>query len=258
MLRKKKSLMDRAVDSASGAVDAALPVIESAVTQVREQVRDLSKDAAGQAKDLAKETRTKAAPLIADTKVLASEIAEATREVAIPKAKTAAAAGAASAAGLAASGKELAAAKVAEVRGEQPKPKSHKLRKLLIFGTLAAAAGFVYNKMRGSAQADNWQSSYTPPPSAGTSSTTSATTGTAAGGGAHLAPGVGPDEPIGSDDPMARLSADQDAPDTVTADDQGGASPDEAIADAAEEPHEVTTPDDPADVVEVEEKAKKN
>jgi hypothetical protein len=30
-----------------------------------------------------------------------------------------------------------------------------------------------------------------------------------------------------------------------------------AIADAAEEPHEVTTPDDPADVVEVEENASK-
>ncbi len=38
MLRKKKSLVDRAVDSASDAVDAALPVIENAVTQVREQV----------------------------------------------------------------------------------------------------------------------------------------------------------------------------------------------------------------------------
>ena len=32
---------------------------------------------------------------------------------------------------------------------------------------------------------------------------------------------------------------------------------DRLIADAAEEPHEVTTPDDPADVVEVEEKATK-
>ena len=39
MLRKKKTLLDRAVDSASDAVDAARPVIESAVTQVR----DLSK-----------------------------------------------------------------------------------------------------------------------------------------------------------------------------------------------------------------------
>ena len=32
---------------------------------------------------------------------------------------------------------------------------------------------------------------------------------------------------------------------------EGGASPDEAIADSAEAPHPVTTPDDPADVVDV-------
>jgi len=216
-------------------------------------VRDLSKDAADQAKVIAKDTSTKAGPLLADTKVLASEIAEATREVAIPKAKTAAAAGVAGAATLAASGKDLAAAKVAEVKGEPEQKKGSKVRKLLIFGALAAAAGFAYNKLRGSGQADNWQSSYTPPASAGTSSTTSATSATSAAGGAHLAPGVGPDEPIAGDDPMARLAAEQGA----AGDDPGGASPDEAIADAVEEPHAVTTPDDPADVVEVEEQAKK-
>ena len=249
MLRKKKSLLDRAVDSASDAVDAARPVIESAVIQVR----DLSKDAADQAKVIAKDTGTKAGPLLADTKELASEIAEATREVAIPKAKTAAAAGVAGAATLAASGKDLAAAKVAEIKGEPEQKKGSKVRKLLIFGALAAAAGFAYNKLRGSGQADNWQSSYTPPASAGTSSTTSATSATSAVGGAHLAPGVGPDEPIAGDDPMARLAAEQGA----AGDDPGGASPDEAIADAVEEPHAVTTPDDPADVVEVEEQAKK-
>ena len=136
------------------------------------------------------------------------------------------------------------------MKGEPQRKKGSKVRKLLIFGTLAAAAGFAYNKLRGSGQADNWQSSYTPPASAGTSSTTSATS---AAGGAHLAPGVGPDEPLAGDDPMARLAAEQGA----AGDDPGGASPDEAIADAVEEPHAVTTPDDPADVVEVEEQAKK-
>ena len=33
--------------------------------------------------------------------------------------------------------------------------------------------------------------------------------------------------------------------------DAGGSAPDEAIADAAEEPHPVTTPDEPADVVDI-------
>ena len=58
--------------------------------------------------------------------MLASEIAEATREVAIPKAKTAAAAGVAGAASLAASGKEIAAAKVAEVKGEPQQKKGRR------------------------------------------------------------------------------------------------------------------------------------
>jgi hypothetical protein len=37
------------------------------------------------------------------------------------------------------------------------------------------------------------------------------------------------------------------------ADDTGGSSPDEALADQAEAPHPVTTPDDPAEVVSLDE-----
>jgi hypothetical protein len=42
------------------------------------------------------------------------------------------------------------------------------------------------------------------------------------------------------------------APTPPTADDAGAAAPDEALSDAAEEPHAVTTPDDPAEVVDLE------
>jgi hypothetical protein len=242
-LRKKKSLLDQAIDQASDVVDAALPRIESAVSQAREQLREISKD-----------TKVKAAPLVAEGRSraadLAADLAETTREVAIPKAKAAALAGADRTAELAASGRDFAASKLAETKGEPPKRKGRKIRRLLVFGSLAAAAGFIYNKMRPQPQVDNWQSSYTPPTSTTTSSTTS--TGTSAAGvpttgGTHLAPGVGPDEPMGSDDPMTAHAGD----------DTGGASPDEAIADAVEEPHEVTTPDDPAEVVDVESEAKK-
>ena len=45
---------------------------------------------------------------------------------------------------------------------------------------------------------------------------------------------------------MAALAGD------LTEDDAAGATPGEAIADAAEEPHPVTTPDEPAEVVDVE------
>lgn len=240
MPRNEKSLIDRAVDTAGTTVDAAIPVIESAM----EQVRDLGKDAAAQAKDLATDTKTKTAPLVA-------EIAGATKEVAVPKAKAAAAAGVATAAGLAAAGKELAAAKVAEAKGE-PQKKRSKLRTVLIFGTLAAVAGFAYNKLRPKPEADNWQSAYTPPESsAATTSSTTSATGAAMTGGAHLAPGVGPDGPIATDDPMVKRAAEEG----TLGDDPGGAAPDEAIADAVEEPRDPTTPDDPAEVVEVEPEA---
>jgi hypothetical protein len=42
------------------------------------------------------------------------------------------------------------------------------------------------------------------------------------------------------------------APTPTIADDAGAAAPDEALSDAAEEPHPVTTPDDPAEVVDLE------
>ena len=44
---------------------------------------------------------------------------------------------------------------------------------------------------------------------------------------------------------------------TAVPDEAGGASPDEAISDQAEAPHPVTTPDDPAEVVDVTEEPKK-
>jgi hypothetical protein len=253
--RKKKSLVGQALDQASDVVDAARPAIESALTTAREQVRELSKDAAEGARELAKDTRVKAAPLMAEGRSLASDLADATRDVAIPKAKASALAGADKALELASTGRDLAAAKVAEVKGEPPKKKGGKLRKVLIFGSLAAVAGFVVSKLRGNQQADNWQSSYTPPTSTTPSSTTSSTTGSTSGvpttGGTHLAPGVGPDEPLGVDDPMTTRTDE-------AADDIAGASPDEALADAVEEPHEVTTPDDPAEVVDVDAAKKKS
>ena len=139
-------------------------------------------------------------------------------------------------------------------KGEPPKRKGSKFRKLLFLGTLAAAAGFIYQKVRPKPETDNWQSSYTPPdvgrldeldhqrhparrrpPAARTSRPASA--------------------PTSRSPPTTRWPG--WPPRKRAGDDPGGASPDEAIADAAEEPHDVTTPDDPADVVEVEDETAK-
>jgi hypothetical protein len=232
-LRKNKSLLDQAIDQASDYVDAARPAIESAVTTAKDQLVVLAAD-----------TRDKAGPLLAEGRAMAAEKASVAADLASQKASS----GAVRAADLAAASRDYAAAKVAEAKGEPQKTKGSKLRKVLIFGSLLALAGFVVNKLKSKSEADNWHSSYVPP-SSSTGSTSpskaSSTPPSTSKGTTRLAPGVGSGA-VGADDPMARL-----ADDGATTDDPSGASPDEALADAAEAPHAVTTPDDPAEVVEL-------
>ena len=79
-------------------------------------------------------------------------------------------------------------------------------------------AALVAKQLQGS-QEDPWQSSYTPTPPPAPASTTT------------------PPSPV--------------AADATGHDDSAGASPDEALADAAGTPHTATTPDDPAEVIDV-------
>jgi hypothetical protein len=115
---------------------------------------------------------------------------------------------------------EKAADLSAEIKGE-PK-KKHRLRNLLVVTGVGALLVFVARKLRSGGDQDKWQSSYTPPP---------------------------PPTGKASDTPIFDAAA--AASDEPSANDEGGAGPDEALADAAEEAHPVTTPDEPADVVEV-------
>ncbi len=106
-------------------------------------------------------------------------------------------------------------AAVAALKGEVEAPKKkHRLRTLLIVLGLGGIAAAVAKKMSDREPTTAWQSSYTPTPAA-----TAATDN----GGAHRA----------------------------DADDQGGASPDVAAADAAAAPHSATTPDNPAEIIDV-------
>jgi hypothetical protein len=130
------------------------------------------------------------------------------------------AAGVAAAAAQASNVADFANEKAADLKGEPEK--KHRLRKLLIITGVGALMVFIAKKLRSGGDQDNWQSSYTPPP---------------------------PPTARASDTPIYdAASASSDEP---TADDEGGAAPDEALADAAEQAHPVTTPDEPADVVDV-------
>ncbi|WP_244930702.1 hypothetical protein [Nocardioides sp. W7] len=217
-LRKKKSLLDQASDY----VDAVRPQVEAAVAQAIDAVEEFVHDTARPA--LA-DAREKAGPALAEARVRAATAATDAREKAAPvvadaraKAVPLIAAGATIAGEKANAVKELADAKVAELKGDPPKKKGGKLKKVALIAVVAGAAGFAAKKLQGSKQSDSWQSSYVPAP-----------------------PPAGPTSPKAPGAP------------TVTADDIGGAAPDEAIADQVEDPHPVTTPEDPAEVVPIDE-----
>ena len=118
-----------------------------------------------------------------------------------------------------------AVAVVEKVRPESKKPKRKKRFVLLL--ALAGLGAFVAKKLQGGS---NGTSSYQPP-----------------------RPAPAPRPTVVTDTPVATTPpappADHFEPDTGT--DQGGAFLDEALADSAEEPHEVTTPDQPAAVEDV-------
>jgi hypothetical protein len=172
----------------------------------------------------------KAGPILADAKEKAGTAIADAREQAVPalvdardKAAPLIAQSAALAAEKAAQGKEVATAKAAEITGK-PK-KKHRLRKLLLITGIAAALGFVAKKLTAKGDQDNWQSSYTPTPP--------------------------PRDADRTDTPIADAAAANAAAASTEGADEGGAGPDEALADAAEESHDVTTPDAPAEVVDL-------
>lgn len=257
-LRRKKTFKESASDFA----ESILPALESAVDTAMDTAKELATDAKDKAAPVIADAREKAAPIIADSKAYATEKAAEAKVIAAEKtaeAKVIAAEKAAeakvAAAEKAAEGRKVATEKarrgrrrtavkvaafkaaepgnrVSAVAGAEPK-KGGKLKKLFIVGALAGLGAFVFKKLKGGGD-DSWQSSYTPAPAP--TARPSAAPVNAADNEASPAPGsTGPT----ADD----LAGEHD--------DLGAASPDEALADAAEHPHRDTTPDDPLEVVEL-------
>jgi hypothetical protein len=197
----------------------AADYVEAAVETAVEKAGPILAEAKDKAEAALADAREQAGPALADAKAKAGPALADARDRAAPLITQ----GAALAAEKAAQGKELASARAAELSGK-PK-KKHRLRKLMILTGIAALLGFAAKKLRSGDQ-ENWQSSYTPAPPPPPRAADSVA-----------------DTPIA--DAAAAASAE------AASADEGGASPDEALADAVEDPHEVTTPDEPADVVDV-------
>ncbi|MEO9322372.1 hypothetical protein ABFT23_02720 [Nocardioides sp. C4-1] len=227
-LRKKKSLVDQAIDQAGEYVDALRPHVESAYGQAKDFVQDTAIPALHDAKDKAgpalADAREKAVPVLAEARDRAVPLVSEARDKAAPliadaraKAVPLVAGGAAVAGERATAVKVLAEEKVAELKGEKPKKRS-KIKTLLVLGVVAGGVAVVAKKLQ-SPKSDNWQSSYTPKP--------------------------------------APAAAKPSVPASPAVTDTGGAGPDEALADAVEAPHPVSTPDEPVEVVDVDPETEK-
>lgn len=109
--------------------------------------------------------------------------------------------------------KKRGKAAMAALKGDvEPPKKKHRVRKLLLVLGLGGLLAAVAKKLADRPATTTWQSSYTQPTASDE-------------GGAHR--------------------ADEEAHD------QGGSSPDVVAADSAAEPHATTTPDNPAETVDV-------
>jgi hypothetical protein len=228
-IRRKKTILEQAADYVEAAVEKAGPILADAkelaldkAETVLAEVRDQAGPRLAEAKDKA---AAKAGPALADARERATPLIVQGAAIAAEKASQAADV----AAEKAAHGKELTAAKAAELARPR-KQKKHRLRRLLILTGLAAVVGFAVKKLQSGGDKQNWQSTYTPtPPPAPRSETPIADAAAAAQAAGATSATEGATEPA----------------------DEGGAGPDEALADAEDESHRVTTPDEPADVVEV-------
>ena len=246
---RKKSLMDRAHDYVEQLSDqfteTVIPQLESAWEQAVEKAGPAITDAREKATPLIAEGRALAAEKAAVGAALAAEKASEAREKAAPllaearaNAADKASVAAALAAERAAEGRDLAAAKVNELRGVEPEPRGGKLKKVLLLGGLLAIVGVVANKLR-ARQDDSahWQSTYVPP----------APPASAAKPAAPAAAAAPVTPATTSGDPLTDPRPDEAA----TTDDVGGGAPGEAISDNVEEPSEATTPDDPAEIIDI-------
>ena len=224
--RKNKSLLDQAKVQAEGYVEAVKPQLESALDSATDFVQTTALPKLAEA-------REKAAPVLAEAKDRATPVLQEAREKAAPVIAT----GAAVVDERAVAAKDAAEARVAQIKGEEPKKRS-KVKTFLAFAGVAGAVAVVARRLQGGKSSDNWQSSYVPSPS-------STTDGAEASSPLATAPSTPGTADIAG-------TAGTGAPETPeVAVDTGGASPDEALADAVEEPHPATTPDEPAEVVEI-------
>jgi hypothetical protein len=210
-----KSKTKKLRDHANELADKVAPHVETARTKAGPMLTEAREKAA----PYMAEARDKAAPYMAEardrTAPALSEAREKLTTEVLPVLTAAIAAANEATEDVREEAKRRGKATAAALRGDVEPPKSkHRIRKLLIVLGLGGIVAAVAKKMSDRQATTAWQSSYTPTPA-----------------------------PMGTEPTGAHRAAE--------ADDEGGASPDVAAADAAAEPHTATTPDQPAEEIDV-------
>ena len=240
---RKEKFVDQAQDLAHDLTEAIAPHVERArdelaphVERARDELGPRLASARDQVAPKLAEARDQVAPKLAEARdEIAPRLAEA-RDNLAPHVEDAkdrltkgAAAATAAATPVVVEARRRGVNAAAALKGEEPVKRTGRKRKLLLFATLLGLGAYAVQKLRGGESA-NWQTSYSPSPAPAAPPAPASPSAPQAG--SHAA-----DVPVDS-------SAEEDA-ETV------GATPGESLSDATEEPHPVTTPDSPAEDVEV-------
>lgn len=222
---RKEKFVEQAQDLAHDLTEAIAPHVERArdeiaprLAEAREQVGPRLAEARDQVGPRLAEARDQVAPHVENARGrLVNDV--------VPFVQQAVSDAREQAAPVAEEAKRRGVLAAAALKGEPVKRKGGK-KKFLLFAGLAGLGALAVKKFRG-AESANWQTSYSPSPS--------------------------PAAPPAPPSPSAPMAGSHTADVAVDAagDDAGGASPGEALADSAEEPHPVTTPDSPAEDVDV-------
>jgi hypothetical protein len=226
---RKEKFVEQAQDLAQDLTDAITPHVEKARDELAPRLADARETIAPKIA----EARDTVMPRLNDARDQAAPYVESARDRivndVVPAVQQALTDARDQAAPVADEAKRRGSLAAAALKGEPVKKKSGK-KKYFVLAALAGVGAYLAQKMRAGDESANWQTSYSPKP----------------------APAAPPAPPSPAA-PMAGSHAADAAVDSpaTSAGDPTGANPGESLADATEEPHPVTTPDAPAEDIDV-------
>jgi vacuolar-type H+-ATPase subunit H len=227
MIGKKKTLREQILDQATDLAGTAREKAGPVLTEARDRAVPVLADARDRAVPVLVDARDKAAPYVSDARDKAapyvSDARDRFNEAVLPVLTAALASVEEATEDVRGETKKRGKAVAAALKGEVEAPqKKHRGRTLLILLGLGGLGYAAFKKFGAKQPTTSWQSSYTPPPAP---APTPAGGPVAGGGvGAHRA---------------------------EEADDVAASDPGEAVSDAADVPHDATTPDNPVEDVDV-------